>query len=170
MIKIFSLSYLQKMIINFIIKSYICFCNIARFYWRIYIMINMFILDCHTLLSRNSFSYIVVEKIKNIPTKIEMFSYFNNNNTTQTVSSLPNWFSDKKIKPKDNNDKPVLASNWFKQPRVNTATAIANAKHFDINLNQLCNFIKNDFSLPFWKFESNHQHLLQIIRQVLVWY
>ena len=50
----------------------------------------MFILDCHTLLSRNSFSYIVVEKIKNIPTKIEMFSYFNNNNTTQTVSSLPN--------------------------------------------------------------------------------
>ena len=99
-----------------------------------------------------------------------MFSYFNNNNTTQTVSSLPNWFSDKKIKPKDNNDKPVLASNWFKQPRVNTATAIANAKHFDINLNQLCNFIKNDFSLPFWKFESNHQHLLQIIRQVLVWY
>ena len=87
----------------------------------------MFILDCHTLLSRNSFSYIVVEKIKNIPTKIEMFSYFNNNNTTQTVSSLPNWFSDKKIKPKDNNDKPVLASNWFKQPRVNTATAIANA-------------------------------------------
>ena len=78
-----------------------------------------------------------------------MFSYFNNNNTTQTVSSLPNWFSDKKIKPKDNNDKPVLASNWFKQPRVNTATAIANAKHFDINLNQLCNFIKIDFVASF---------------------
>ena len=77
------------MIINFILNLFFVIAILLDSIDE-YIMINMFILDCHTLLSRNSFSYIVVEKIKNIPTKIEMFSYFNNNNTTQTVSSLPN--------------------------------------------------------------------------------